>query len=65
MLILTRKPEQTIVIGDKMIEVTILSVQGNQVKLGIKADKSLPVHREEIYKKIQKQTDDKKVVNFE
>jgi carbon storage regulator CsrA len=64
MLILTRKPEQTIVIGDKQIEITILGVQGNQVKLGIKADKSVSVHREEIYNKIQEQQLDKKVVNF-
>jgi len=47
MLILTRKVGETIVIGDE-IRVTLLSITGNQVRIGIAADKATPVHREEI-----------------
>ena len=47
MLVLTRKPEQTIVInGD--IEVVVLEVRGEQVRLGINAPKEISVHRKEI-----------------
>jgi len=57
MLILTRNPLETIVIGDD-IHVTVLSVSGTQVRLGIRAPKSVPVHREEIYNRIkQEQTE--------
>lgn len=54
MLILTRRPLETIMIGDE-VTVTILGVKGNQVRLGIKAPKSVPVHREEIYEAIQRE----------
>lgn len=52
MLILTRKVGESINIGDE-ITVTILGVQGLQVRLGINAPKHVSVHREEIYKRIQ------------
>jgi carbon storage regulator CsrA len=52
MLILTRKPNETIVIGDE-VHIAVLGVKGNQVRLGIEAPKSIPVHREEVYKRIQ------------
>lgn len=52
MLILTRKTGESINIGDE-ITVTILGVQGMQVRLGINAPKNIAVHREEIYKRIQ------------
>jgi len=52
MLILTRKPGETIVIGDT-IKVTILGVEGKQIRIGIDAPKDVPVHRKEIYDKIQ------------
>jgi carbon storage regulator len=52
MLILTRKVGESINIGDE-ITVTILGVQGLQVRLGINAPKNVSVHREEIYKRIQ------------
>ena len=52
MLILTRKPEESIVIGDDT-EITVLSVRGNQVRIGIKAPDEVPVHREEIYHRIK------------
>ncbi|MCS7204280.1 MAG: carbon storage regulator CsrA [Leptospiraceae bacterium] len=54
MLILTRKTNQSIMIGDE-IEIVIVEVRGDQVKLGIKAPKNIPVHRSEVYKEIQEQ----------
>lgn len=52
MLILTRKPGESIAIGNN-IKVTILSIAGKQVKVGIAAPDNIPVFRDEIYKKIQ------------
>lgn len=54
MLILTRKQSETVMIGDD-ITVTVLSVQGNQVRVGINAPRDTDVHREEIYLRIQAQ----------
>lgn len=54
MLILTRKPNQSIMIGDQ-IEIVIVEVRGDQVKIGIKAPKNISVHRSEVYKEIQEQ----------
>ena len=48
MLILTRKPGQSILIGDE-IKITILEVKGNQVRIGVDAPRNIGVHREEIY----------------
>lgn len=55
MLILTRRPGQTIVIGDNEITVTVLSHNGNQVRLGITAPPDKPVHREEVADRIREQ----------
>lgn len=52
MLILTRKPSEAIMIGHD-IQVIVLGVKGNHVRIGIKAPKSLSVHRDEIYERIQ------------
>ena len=52
MLILTRKVGESVLIGDD-ISITVLSVRGNQVKLGVQAPKEVSVHREEIYQRIQ------------
>lgn len=52
MLVLTRKEDQSIMIGDG-IEVKVLDVKENQVKLGVVAPKSVPVHRREVYDAIQ------------
>ena len=51
MLVLTRKVHQSIVIGDG-VEVVVLEVRGEQVRLGIKAPKDVAVHRKEIYEQI-------------
>lgn len=49
MLVLTRKLEQKIVIGNrKRIIITILKVQGDQVSIGIEADSDVPIYREEL-----------------
>jgi len=52
MLILTRKPQEAIVINDN-VEIMVLQVKGNQVRIGINAPKSISVHRIEVYKKIK------------
>lgn len=51
MLVLTRKLQQSIMIGDE-IEVVVLEVRGEQVRLGIRAPKNVTVHRKEIYEQI-------------
>ncbi len=55
MLILTRRSQETICIGDD-VRVKIMEINGSQVKLGIIAPKSTAVHREEIYDKIKAET---------
>ncbi len=52
MLILTRKPGESILIGDD-IEVTITSIDQNKVRVGIKGPAHIPIYREELYRKIQ------------
>lgn len=52
MLVLTRKVHQSIMIGDE-IEVVVLEVRGEQVRIGIRAPKDVTVHRQEIYSQIQ------------
>lgn len=54
MLVLTRKVQQSIVIGDD-IEVVVLEVRGEQVRLGIRAPKDVSVHRKEIYSQIHEE----------
>jgi carbon storage regulator len=54
MLILTRKAKEVVMIGNE-INVTVLCVKGNQVKLGIDAPKNVSVHRNEIYQRIKQE----------
>lgn len=54
MLVLTRKVHQSIVIGDD-IEVVVLEVRGEQVRLGIRAPRNVTVHRKEIYEQIHQE----------
>lgn len=53
MLILTRRTNETVMIGDE-ITVTVLGVKGGQVRLGIAAPKEMGVHREEVYERIKR-----------
>ncbi|HSW63246.1 MAG TPA: carbon storage regulator [Dissulfurispiraceae bacterium] len=52
MLVLTRKPEQTIAIGDQ-IKVRILEIGNGFVKIGIDAPRDMPIYREELYDKLK------------
>lgn len=54
MLILTRKDNESLLIGDE-IEITVLGVKGNQVRIGINAPKDIDVHREEVHRRIEAQ----------
>jgi carbon storage regulator (csrA) len=52
MLALSRKMNESIVIGND-VEITVLEIKGDQVKIGISAPKSIPIYRKEIYIQIQ------------
>ncbi|MED3875762.1 carbon storage regulator CsrA [Lysinibacillus sp. NPDC097279] len=54
MLVLSRKKDESIMIGDQ-IEIKILAVEGDQIKLGIVAPKTVKVHRSEVFEAIQAQ----------
>ncbi len=59
MLVLSRQKDESIVIGDD-IEITIVDVRGNKVRLGITAPKNISVHRREVYEAIQREKSRKK-----
>lgn len=52
MLALSRKKDESIIINNN-VEITVLEVKGDQVKLGVSAPKSVPVYRKEVYTQIQ------------
>lgn len=51
MLVLARKPGESIVIGNDIV-ITVLEIRGGQIRLGVDAPRSLQVHREEIYRQV-------------
>lgn len=57
MLALTRKKGEALVLNND-IEITVLEIKGDQVKLGIQAPKEVPVYRKEIYLQIQKENEE-------
>jgi carbon storage regulator len=57
MLVLTRKLKEAIQIGDD-IEIKILSVDGDQIKIGIDAPKNIEIHRKEVYLAIQQENNE-------
>ncbi|MGY0693532.1 carbon storage regulator CsrA [Virgibacillus sp. FSP13] len=64
MLVLTRKRNEAIQIGDD-IEINVLEIDGDQIKLGIAAPKSVEIHRKEVYLDIQKQNDEAANIPFD
>jgi carbon storage regulator len=62
MLVLSRQKDESIVIGDD-VEITIVDVRGDKVRLGISAPKSISVHRKEIYEAIQREKAEKAEVD--
>jgi len=59
MLVLSRRKDESIMVCEN-VEVMIVDVRGNKVRLGIKAPKSIPVHRKEVYDAIHRQKIDEK-----
>jgi len=57
MLVLTRKAGESIVIGSQ-IRITVLEMQGRQIRLGIEAPAEIPVHRGEVYERIRKENEE-------
>ncbi len=58
MLVLSRQKEESIMIGDD-VEVVIVDVRGDKVRLGITAPRSIPVHRREVYEAIKREKAEK------
>ena len=54
MLVLSRQQDETIMIGDD-VEITVVSIRGDKVRIGIKAPPHIPVHRKEIYEAIKRE----------
>lgn len=54
MLVLSRKENQSLIIGDD-IKVTVLKVEGANIRIGIEAPKDIPVHRQEVYERIREE----------
>lgn len=53
MLVLTRRPGESLMVGDDVV-ITVLDVRGDVVRVGIKAPRSVQVHREEVYRELQR-----------
>lgn len=57
MLVLSRQKDESIMVGDD-VEITIVDVRGDKVRLGINAPRSISVHRKEVYEAIQREKDE-------
>jgi carbon storage regulator len=55
MLVLSRKKNESIVIDEKIV-ITVVEIRGDKVRLGIEAPKEVPVHREEVYRAIHRES---------
>ena len=64
MLVLSRQKDESIMIGDN-VEITIVDVRGDKVRLGITAPKEISVHRREVYEAIQREKNEKKEAKAE
>ncbi len=64
MLVLSRKKKEAIMIGEE-IEIKVLSIEGDQVKLGIEAPKAVDIHRKEIYISIKEENSEAANVSLE
>ncbi len=67
MLVLTRKPGESVTIGDN-IKITIIEIKGRQVRLGIEAPRDMTIHREEVYSRIHEENQRaalRKAINIE
>src|ERR1043166_5925374 len=64
MLVLSRQRDKTIMIGDD-IEITIVDIRGDKVRLGITAPNTIPVHRKEVYEAIQRENREAAKVKME
>lgn len=56
MLVLSRKKDEKIIIGDNIV-ITLVDVETNKAKIGIDAPRSVPVHREEVYQSIKRENE--------
>jgi len=54
-LVLSRHRDEKIIIGDKIVVITIVDIRGDKVRLGIEAPVDLPIHREEVYNAIERE----------
>ena len=54
MLVLTRRIGESVMIGSR-VTVTVVAVKGSQIRIGVNAPKSIPVHREELYERIRRE----------
>jgi carbon storage regulator len=59
MLVLSRRKDESIMIGDD-VEITIVDIRGDKVRLGITAPKTISVHRREVYEAIQREKNEEK-----
>jgi carbon storage regulator len=59
MLVLSRQKDESIMVGDD-VEITIVDVRGDKVRLGISAPRDIPVHRKEVYEAIQREKSEQK-----